>query len=325
MTDLSVVIATRDGWHVLGPCLAALEEASAASGLAVEVFVVDNGSADGTPARVAEVHPWVELIALGVNEGFAAANNRALAKRRGRHALLLNNDARIGADALRDCVAYLDAHPDVAIVGPQLTDAGGALQNSIHATPRIATEVVPKGLLETLWPGRYPSKRRAHRGALDVEAVLGACLFVRGEAIEAVGPLPEAYFFFLEETDWCLAMREAGWRVVHLADVRVEHAGGASVNAMPLAKRIEYHRSLYRFFARRRGPAAHAFVVAWRFAKSCLYVGFGALPALFSSGSRARWKRDCAVLRWHLLGCPDEGWGLPREASAGHRERGGAS
>jgi hypothetical protein len=213
-------------------------------------------------------------------------------------------------------VRYLDAHADVGVVGPQLLNPDGSKQNCIHNFPSLLTELVPKGLLEALFPRRFPSKRREHAAPIDVEAVLGACLFVRREVLEQVGPMPEDYFVFLEETDWCLRIRRAGWRVVHVPQARLVHVFGASTKKkMPAETRIEYHRSLYHFFRKNRGPLAAAAVVALRFVKALWYV-VAELPAVITQRGRERWRGRLVVLAWHLRGCPAD-WGLRRVRSEG--------
>ena len=168
--------------------------------------------------------------------------------------MLLNNDTVVLRDGLERCVRHLDAHPDVGVVGPQLLNPDGSKQNSIHSTPNLVTELCRRACSSRLAPWRYPSKRYEHSGPIVVEAVLGACLCVRREVLEDVGPMPEEYFFFLEETDWCLRIRRAGWKVVHLPDARIVHVHGATTKKrIPAETRIEYHRSLYRFFQTHRG------------------------------------------------------------------------
>jgi hypothetical protein len=320
VTDLSVVIVTWNTKDLLLDCLASLEREVLGrrdpGRIEVETLVVDNGSTDGTAAAVRERFPWAQVIALPANLGFAAGNNVGLRKCSGRHAALLNSDTVVRRDALETCVRYLDAHPDVGVVGPQLLHPDGSKQNSIHAFPSLLTELVPKGLLELLLPRRFPSKRYEHAEPLDVDAVLGACLLVRREVLDRVGPLPEDYFVFLEETDWCLRIRRAGWRVVHVPGARVVHVFGASSKKKsPAETRIEYHRSLYHFFRKHRGPAAAAAVVALRFAKSLWYV-VSELPGVVTARGRRRWRGRWLVLAWHLRGCPED-WGLRRVGRAG--------
>jgi GT2 family glycosyltransferase len=314
VTDLSIVLLTWNGRDLTLDCLASIEREirarSDAGRLAVETIVVDNGSSDGTVDAVRERFPWAEVVALPANRGFAGGNNAGLARAAGRCVCLLNNDTLVQRDGLEACVRYLDAHPEVGAVGPQLLHPDGRPQNSIHNFPTLLLELVPRGVLETLLPRRYPSKRFAHAGPLDVEAVLGACMVVRRAVIDRVGPLPEDYFFFLEETDWFFAMRAAGFRVVHLPEASLVHVHGAATKrVVPLPTRIEYHRSLYHFFRKRRGAAQAGLVVALRLAKLVAALLLFAPLAALSARERERWRQRAWILAWHLAGRPPQ-WGL---------------
>jgi GT2 family glycosyltransferase len=316
MSDLSIVIVTWNAKEVLLDCLESIHREvhsrTDEGRIQTETLVVDNGSRDGSVAAVRERHPWAEVIALPENVGFGAGNNVGLRRAKGRHAVLLNSDTIVLPDALERCVRYLDAHPDVGVVGLQLLNPDRSKQNCIHNYPGLLTEIFPKGALETLFPGRYPSKRYRHPSPIEVEAVLGACLFVRREVLDSVGLLPEDYFFFLEETDWCFQIARAGWRVVHLPDARVIHIFGASTKKkVPAETRIEYHKSLYRFFRKNRGPLPALLILILRSLKAILYVVWGIPRALVYGRNRERWLQDCKVLRWHLRGCP-ENEGLAR-------------
>lgn len=319
MTDLSIVIVTWNGRALLEGCLESIEREvlgrPAGEGLEVETLVVDQASTDGSAEAVRERFPFAELIALPRNVGFAAGNNAGLRRARGRHCALLNNDTVVLPGALERCVRYLDANPSVGVVGPQLLDPDGSKQNSVHSVPNLVSEIVPKAVLETLAPWRYPSKRYEHAGPIPVDAVLGACLVVRREVLDAVGLMPEDYFMFLEETDWCWRIRRAGWKVVHLPDARVIHVHGAtSKKRLPAETRIEYHRSLYHFFEKNRGAPVARAVFALRVGKGALRVATGWLGAPFSRRRRERWLQDVRVLAWHLRGRP-EGAGLARLAA----------
>lgn len=314
MIDLSIVLLTWNGRDLTLDCLASIEREVLArrdaGRIETETIVVDNGSRDGTAEAVRARFPWAELIALPANRGFAGGNNAGLPRARGRHVCLLNNDTLVQRDCFEACVRFLDAHPDVGAIGPQLLHPDGRKQNSIHNFPTLLLELVPRGVLETLAPRRYPSKRFAHDGPLDVEAVLGACMVVRREAVERAGPLPEDYFFFLEETDWFWAMREHGFRVVHLPAARLVHVHGAATKkVVPLPTRIEYHRSLYHFFRKRRGPLQAGLVKALRLAKLVLALLLFAPLALASADERERWRQRAWILAWHAAGCPAD-WGL---------------
>jgi hypothetical protein len=309
VTDLSVVIVNWNGRALLEDCLASLEREvrgrPAPERLETETLVVDQASSDGSADAVRARFPWAELIELPRNVGFAAGNNAGLRRAKGRHCALLNNDTVVLPGALERCVGYLDANPSVGVVGPQLLDPDGSKQNSVHSVPNLVSEIVPKAVLETVAPWRYPSKRYEHPGPVVVEAVLGACMVVRSAVLENVGLMPEDYFMFLEETDWCWRIRRAGWKVVHLPDARIVHVHGAtSKKRLPAETRIEYHRSLYHFFEKNRGESVARTVCALRVAKGVLRAAAGALAAPFSRRRRDRWVQDLRVLAWHLRGRP---------------------
>jgi hypothetical protein len=141
-----------------------------------------------------------------------------------------------------------------------------------------------------------------------VDAVRGAALFVKREVVEEVGLLSEDYFFFLEETDWCLRMGRAGWSVLFVPEARVAHGLGASSKRVdPLATRIEYHRSLYHFLRVHRGESTVRAVRAIRVLKSLASVVLLGLVAPFSAPARRRGAERRALLRWHFAGCPATG------------------
>jgi GT2 family glycosyltransferase len=320
--DIAVVVVTWNTRELVLDCLASVFAAlSPPAGLTAEIAVVDNGSSDGTREAIGERFPAARVIALPANVGFAAGANAGLRAVRGRHVLLLNSDARVTSETLERCVRFLDEHPDVGIVGPQLLHPDGRRQNSIHNFPIVATELLPKALFQALWRRRFPSRRWVGEEPLDVEAVTGAAIFARAAAIHDIGPLPEDYFFFLEETDWCWRARAAGWRVVHLPAAFAVHLSGASSKRRdPALTRIEYHRSLYRFFRVNRGAGWMAMVVCLRLLKSLFYVVTQAPLALFGGRGLARWRVNRDVLVWHLRGCP-RAVGFAKAGAAGRVRR----
>ncbi len=297
--DLSIVIVAWNVRDLVLDCLASIEDAKL--GISYEVIVVDNGSVDGTVEATQRQFPETHVIALPKNIGFGAGNNQGLLKMNGRHAVLLNSDTIVLPGGLERCVRYLDDNPGVGVVGPQLLNPDRSKQNCIHNVPTLTSEIVSQSLLRRLFPSRYPNKYVDYSEPIDVEAVLGACLFVRAEVIQAVGLIDEDYFFFLEETDWCHRIRCKGWRVAHIPDSYVIHLYGESTKKkVPLRTRIEYYRSRYTFFGKHRGPAANAVLRALVMTKILL-------GCIFGGRRRVEYRH---LLAWHRAGRPaDAGLG----------------
>lgn len=289
--DLSIVIVAWNVRDLVLDCLASI--GAAKLGVSYEVILVDNGSHDFTVEAVSRQFPDTRILALPKNIGFGAGNNRGLEVMRGRHAVLLNSDTIVLPGGLEACVRYLDEHPETGVVGPQLLNPDRSKQNCIHNSPNLVSELFGQSLLRRLFKQRYPSKLVDYAGPVEVEAVLGACLFVRREVVEQVGKIDEGYFFFLEETDWCHRIRAAGWRIVHLPDAYVIHLYGESTKKKtPLRTRIEFYRSRYLFFRKNRSRAAYVVLRGIVMAKILAGVVFG--------GRRADEYRK--ILRWHLAG-----------------------
>jgi GT2 family glycosyltransferase len=307
LTDLSIIVVSWNTRDLVLDCLASIERVRGECGteMVIETLVVDNGSDDGTVPAVRDAFAAVRLVELGANLGFSAACNAAMSVAGGRFFLLLNSDAQLCTGIFETCIGFLDANPTVALVGPQLLNPDGSKQNSIHNFPTLATELVPKSVFQFLFRKRFPSYRWMGSEPVDVEALVGAAMFVRREVVDVVGALCEDFFFFFEETDWCWRMRAAGWRVALLPDAHVIHLSGASSKKKNASlTRIEYHRSLYLFYRKHRGMGWMATVLVLRTLKALFYVITQAPLALTDAGRLGRWRSHRDVLLWHLRGCP---------------------
>lgn len=228
--DLSIIIVSWNTRGMLQDCLA-----STYSGLAdleAEVFVVDNGSRDGSARMVADMFPSAHLIRNSENRGFAAANNQALLLATGRHILLLNSDTVVHGSVLKASVDWLDSHPDVGVMGCRVLNSDGSLQTTGSRFPTLLNLLLQATGLSRL-PGsffdRYRMQRWDRRDERDIEVVSGCYMMVRREALQEVGLLDEAFFFYGEETDWCLRFKKKGWRLVFAPVGEITHHGGGSV------------------------------------------------------------------------------------------------
>jgi len=303
--DLSIIIVNRNARELLCKCLESIE--TTIQGLTYEIFVVDNASTDGSVALLQERFSQVQVIANDENRGFGAANNQALRIMAGRYALLLNSDTVLMGGAVKELVAFLETHPEAAMACGQLLNADGSRQNSIAAFPSLWTLMANMPLLEVLFPGRFPSKRRIHADPIEVDSAIGACLMVRKSAIDGVGMFDERYFFFFEETDWARQMRNAGWKIFHVPSARITHLQGQSIGRN-FRSRVAFYRSRYQYFRKWERPLVYLLiraVILIRLVVNWLLTSFGALLTFGQlKGLSDKWSVYSRLLLWHLRGCP---------------------
>lgn len=294
LPDLSILIVNWNARDLLGRCLESLP-VSAAEDLVTEVWVVDNASTDGSADFLHSAFPEVCLIANSENLGFAAANNQAAMKASGRYLLLLNPDTEVLPGALSSLVAYADAHPEIGVLGPRLLNRDGSLQRSCwrsYPGPSMAlidalylwkVPWIPIARLSEYRPDELVEPR-------DVDHLLGACLLIRREAWQDVGPLDEGYFLFLEETDWCWRAKRAGWRVVYYPHAAIIHHGQHSTRQYPARNLPHLYRSYCRFYRKHhpeRGLGLSALKAVIALA-STLRIGLWAVRTWRSGENEAR-------------------------------------
>ena len=107
-------------------------------------------------------------------------------------------------------VEFMERDPHIGIAGPQLVYEDMRPQRSFALTPSMAFEVFPRSLLERVLPGRFRTKGIGLTGPLDVESLIGAAIMVRREVLDLLGGFDERFFFYLEETDFCLRAGKEG-------------------------------------------------------------------------------------------------------------------
>jgi hypothetical protein len=243
--DISVIIVNWNTKDLLKNCLNSIYQTI--HDLIFEVIVVDNASSDGSIEMLVAEFPDVIRIANNANKGFGAANNQAFGIMKGKYALLLNSDTILTPGAVNKLWNFCEANDKAAIVCGQLLNADGSKQNSIASFPSLLTLATNTSLLEFLFPGRYPSKRYEHISPIEVDSVVGACMMIRGTALDETGFFDERYFFFFEETDLAYTMRLKGWKIYQVSDALIYHLQGQSIGHN-INSRMEFYRSRYQFF-----------------------------------------------------------------------------
>ena len=237
--DLSVLIVTYNSARLIGPLLSRLQEDLA--GVAAEVVVLDNASADGTAARVRREHPWVKLVASAANLGFAAGNNLAAKHAAGRCLLLLNPDAIPAPGAIARGVALMDRHPGVGLAGGELRGADGSRQPSARMFPTLRDELFTLSGLAARYPGSRLFARLDRRWAdpetpAAVDWIPGAFVFIRAQDFAALGGFDERFFMYYEEVDLCRRLHAIGRRIQYWPELKAMHIGGESAKTVEKAR-----------------------------------------------------------------------------------------
>jgi GT2 family glycosyltransferase len=214
--ELSIAIVLYNSGAGLRDCLRSIRS-EFDSGFA-ELIAVDNASPDDSVSILHGELPAARILEMDGNRGFAAGVNAAITRTRGRYWLLLNPDVRAPAGGLRRLVAWMDAHPTVAIASPDLVDVAGRWEEPGRALPSVGRTLLRLSRLHRLLP--VGVRRRVFAGGyltrgdqLNVGWVPGTAMIVRPAAVTEAGPMREELFMYGEDLEWCWRMRRAGWRI----------------------------------------------------------------------------------------------------------------
>lgn len=259
LLDVVVVTATGLDDH-LHDCLDALARHAPAAGPA-RVWVVDNASSRPAAAgEVAALCPTARLLRLDRAASFAAANNAALHRTTAPNVLLLNPDTEVHPGALDVALDTLRADPGRGVVGVRLIRRDGSFDHAAKRSfPTVAGALGHFTGAARRLPAlaQYTAPELDEHGAGEVDAVNGAFMLIRREALADVGPLDEGYRFYGEDLDWCYRAARAGWAVYYQGAAVVVHVkGGSTVTARRhrgLCLTYAFHHAMGRFYRKTRG------------------------------------------------------------------------
>jgi N-acetylglucosaminyl-diphospho-decaprenol L-rhamnosyltransferase len=262
MSQVRIGIVSWNTADLLDRCLAALP--AACEGLAYDVVVVDNHSADESVA-VATRH-GATVVANDDNRGYARAMNQAL-QLETEHPepdvlIALNPDTDPAPGTLRTLVERLRAQPIVGLVVPRLSNEDGSLQHSAYRFPTPVTTVLiclvpPKlqrGPLVRHWwlEGATP-----HDRTVDIDWAIGAVHVIRADALGEDLPYCERWFMYVEDVDLCWRLQQKGWRVRLEGDIEVTHVGNAAgAQAWGAGRTARWWAATYDWVRFRRGEGS---------------------------------------------------------------------
>jgi N-acetylglucosaminyl-diphospho-decaprenol L-rhamnosyltransferase len=261
--DLAVVILNYNTIDLLRDCLRSVQASRHA--LRAAVCVVDNASTDGSAAMVRKEFPDVHLIVNPANVGYSAGNNAGLRwagfDRRPpratamlpRYALLLNPDTVLPSTSLAQMVRFMDDHPAIGVAGPRVRRPDGSLDRACRRsfpTPQVSfyrmvglSRLFPRSRRFNAYNLEYMPDDAVHA----VDAVVGAYMQVRREAIIGAGLLDEGFFMYGEDLDWAKRIKDAGWEVWYNGAVAITHVKAAA-SSQSAKSRIDFYEAMWLFY-----------------------------------------------------------------------------
>jgi len=246
------------------------------------VVVSDNGSTDGSREFIRERYgDRVTIVENGANLGFAAACNRAFVVTWSPYVYLLNPDAELKAGALREIVAFMEAHPRCGIAGSRIYNLDGSIQRD--AVGEFDTWA-GAFLRSSAW-GELPPLRRFANGASlrewdfstprKVDIVIGAAMAIRRELFAQVGMFDERFFLYHEEVDFAKRAAGAGWETWYVPGSEAVHEGRASARGSYNVE-TRKQRSRRAYWLKHHGPLWYGSLVAALAGRYALYAGAAA-------------------------------------------------
>ena len=259
VVDLAIVILNYNTAALLRGCLHSV--LASRTTMQMRVCVVDNASTDGSAVMVREEFPDVHLIVNRHNVGYSAGNNVGLRwfgfGGRGvetpRYALLLNPDTVTPPDSLERMVRFMDEHVAAGAAGPRVRRPDGSLDRACRRsfpTPAISfyrmiglSRAFPRSRRFNAYNLEYLPEDAVH----PVDAVVGAFMMVRGQAIEQAGLLDEEFFMYGEDLDWAKRIKDAGWEIWYNGQTAITHVKEAA-SSQSVKSRIDFYEAMWIFY-----------------------------------------------------------------------------
>lgn len=202
-----------------------------------EIIVIDNHSPDNSPWLIKKNFPQIKLLVNKKNLGFARAVNQGVSKAYGEYILLLNTDTLVNKKIIK-ALDFLDENPAVGLLSPRLIFPRGKLQANFGNYPSLFTEFLQATLLYKILPwGRVImpnlfTKKRVYQ-IREVEWLSATCLFIKRKVFKKIGLFDENFFMYLEDVDFCLRARRAGFKIILWGKEKIIHSHhGSSQNSL---------------------------------------------------------------------------------------------
>jgi GT2 family glycosyltransferase len=299
MPAVSVIILNWNGSSHLPECLASLKNQTYQN---FECIVVDNGSQDASVNYLKTSHPWVRLIELDSNKGFAAGNNIGYSRSSGRFVVTLNNDTAVDEKWVQELVNVAEEDPNTGMVASRICN---------YYEPDVIDSLGMKICLDGMSRGAFRGCKFSElRSVPDSILLPSACAALyRREMLEQIGFFAEEFFAYCEDTDLGLRAIRAGWKSRLAVDAIVYHKYSATAGSFSPLKLFLVERNHF-WTAVRNFPSLLILLLPvttlMRYIMQLIAISGnrGAGAVLRSDDNKS--ECVCAVLKavWAALTCP---------------------
>jgi len=268
--DCDVIVVNYNAGNSLVLCVDSILVSGAA-----RVIVVDNCSNDGSlePLPRSEVEDRLLVIRNEQNLGFASACNIGVRASTASHLLFMNPDGVLCSNALSRMMDMLECSSTIGMVGGYLSNPDGTEQpggrRELPTPAKAFIRAFGLSRLSSFFPGTFKDfllhNERLPSEPTPVEAISGACMLVKREALDDVGLWDEGYFLHCEDLDLCMRFSQKGWDIFFVPDAKIIHDQGTCSRSRPIFVEWHKHKGMMRFyrkFYRNQYPAALCAVIA---------------------------------------------------------------
>lgn len=221
--DVSIVILEYLSIDEVDGCLSSL--CASLNSISYEIIISSNSCYNKAEQKIiTDKYKVATWIFNEKNGGFAYGMNRGLKKAKGRYLIIANADVKI-KEGFQEMITFMDSHPEIGAIGPQMVDASGIIQDNCRYYVNVPRFIIRhlRRLLSQEAPVR--NKRFDYSRIQTVDWLAGAFIMVREKAYHLTGGLDETYFMYAEDLDWCTRIRKAGFEVVYYPRMRIVYKG----------------------------------------------------------------------------------------------------
>ena len=272
MIRLSVIILNYNTKELLKGCLKSVLDSLFLIQNS-EMIVVDNGSSDGSVEMVRDKFSKVKLIVNSKNLGFAKGNNLGMKVAEGNYILLLNSDTMVEKETLPKVVKFMEENPKVGVATCRVELADGELDPACHrGFPTPWASLTYFFGLEKLFPkskifGQYHQTYKDLHTTHEIDSPSGSFYLVRRKTIDEVGLLDEDFFMYGEDLDWSFRIKQAGWKIMYVPEVKITHfkkqSGRENVDLEERKRATDHFYQTMKLFYRKHYQDKYPFFVNW--------------------------------------------------------------